>query len=33
MPPEQEEAQGEENVPQSTPGPEAEAPGIVPPFR
>lgn len=29
---EQEETQGEENVPQSIPSPEAEAPGIVPPF-
>jgi hypothetical protein len=28
----QEGIQGEENVPQPTPSPEAEAPGIVPPF-
>ncbi|HKG90143.1 MAG TPA: hypothetical protein VKA95_17650 [Nitrososphaeraceae archaeon] len=32
MPPEQEEIQGEENVPQPTPSPEGEAPRIVPPF-
>jgi hypothetical protein len=32
MPPEQEDIQGEENVSQPTPSPEAEAPGIVPPF-
>ena len=32
MPPVQEEIQGEENVPQPTPSPEGEAPGIVPPF-
>src|ERR687898_1110862 len=29
LPPEQEEIQGEENVPQPTPSPELEAPGIV----
>jgi hypothetical protein len=32
LPSEQEEIQGEENVPQPTPSPETEAPGIVPPF-
>jgi hypothetical protein len=32
LPPEQKEIQGEENVPQLTPSPELEAPGIVPPF-
>jgi hypothetical protein len=32
LPPEQEEIQGEENVPQPTPSPEGETPGIVPPF-
>src|SRR5215211_9116299 len=32
LPPEQKEIQGEENVPQLTPSPESEAPGIVPPF-
>ena len=32
LPPEQEEVQGKENVSQPTPSPEAEAPGIVPPF-
>ena len=32
LPPEQEEIQGEENVPQPTPSPEAEAFRIVPPF-
>src|SRR5918995_2834630 len=31
LPPEQEEIQGEENVPQPTPSPEGETPGIVPP--
>jgi len=29
---EQKEAQREGNIPQSTPSPEGEAPGIVPPF-
>jgi hypothetical protein len=32
QPSQQEGIQGEENVPQPTPSPEAEAPGIVPPF-
>ena len=32
QPSQQEEIQGEEHVPQTTPSPEAEAPGIVPPF-
>jgi hypothetical protein len=32
QPSQQEGTQGEENVPQPTPSPEAEAPGIVPPF-
>jgi hypothetical protein len=32
LPPEQKERKGEENVPQPTPSPESEAPGIVPPF-
>jgi hypothetical protein len=32
LPPEQEEIQGEENIPQPAPSPESEAPGIVPPF-
>ena len=32
MPPVQEERQGEENVPQPTPSPEGETPGVVPPF-
>jgi len=32
LPPEQEEIQGEENVPQPTPSPEGETPSIVPPF-
>jgi hypothetical protein len=32
QPSQQEGIQGEENIPQPTPSPEAEAPGIVPPF-
>jgi hypothetical protein len=32
LPSEQEGIQGEENAPQLTPSPEAEAPGMVPPF-
>jgi hypothetical protein len=32
LPQEPEEIQGEENVPQPTPSPGSEAPGIVPPF-
>ena len=32
QPTQQEGIQGEENIPQPTPSPEAEAPGIVPPF-
>ena len=32
VPPEQEGIQGEENAPQLTPSPEAEAPGMIPPF-
>jgi hypothetical protein len=32
LPSEQEGIQGEENAPQPTPSPEAEAPGMIPPF-
>ncbi|HKI07748.1 MAG TPA: hypothetical protein VKA09_05085, partial [Nitrososphaeraceae archaeon] len=32
VPSEQEGIQGEENAPQLTPSPEAEAPGMIPPF-